>query len=692
MTEGTDQTDAPDLAVPVHPLAVDRATALGLDVPVRASMPLGTVDAAVVADIDPAGLVQLRGATWSLDWWIGAEDRWHHPSIDAAVRQHTIDGTPLVETAMRVPGGDIVQRVYGVRARSASPSGAGDDTDGGAAEWNDSAVVVEIENLTSVPVALAFAVRPVTLDGPGSVRSVEVDGSIVRVDGEVAAVVSRELTRRVSGTAGGAARRLRDGDDEPAAGLVEDATGALEAAVVVPLPHATTVKVLLPRIGSHRGGRPGGGLLGGGRLGGALLGGGRSAPVDPGPNWDAPDLAAATAGWGAHTRELAAVELPEPRIGELTAASEHTLMLAATDDFFDAGAGATAAVRAAELCDALVRVGISQPLEPIARALVDTQGLTGAVKLSDRSDATVALLHAVTPLLLGPRGATWADDLVGPAARAVHRLERGKGLDADLRMSAAVALGRLGPAMRAVDQPDVASAAEELSARLSREAPSPVGAPTTQDDLLAVTPTARALRAALGAVHDRRPDDLARITGDVLALLRRGTAGVIGDLVDDQDRSRGVRGLDPAAVAARLGLALDLAVLEGADGPELVPGWIDTWFGQPCEAHRIRTRWGLVSFAVRWHGRRPALLWEVDPGPGVQVDGTGPTLRARGLDPTWVGQGWEGEALLAEQTVPEAVVSLTGSARLSSPRRVTLPTSTEPAAPPVIPDEGESFA
>src|ERR1044072_7153731 len=42
----------------------------------------------------------------SLDWWIGADDRWHLPSRDVAVRQGLHEGMPIVETTMRIPSGD----------------------------------------------------------------------------------------------------------------------------------------------------------------------------------------------------------------------------------------------------------------------------------------------------------------------------------------------------------------------------------------------------------------------------------------------------------------------------------------------------------------------------------------------------------------------------------------------------------
>ena len=37
--------------------------------------------------VDPRGLVTPWFDGWSLDWWIGADDRWHLPSREIAVRQ-----------------------------------------------------------------------------------------------------------------------------------------------------------------------------------------------------------------------------------------------------------------------------------------------------------------------------------------------------------------------------------------------------------------------------------------------------------------------------------------------------------------------------------------------------------------------------------------------------------------------------
>ena len=50
----------------------------------------------------------------TLDWYIAADDRWHVPAQEPTVRQERIEGTPVVETRIRIPDGDAVQRVWAV--------------------------------------------------------------------------------------------------------------------------------------------------------------------------------------------------------------------------------------------------------------------------------------------------------------------------------------------------------------------------------------------------------------------------------------------------------------------------------------------------------------------------------------------------------------------------------------------------
>src|SRR4051794_32423654 len=69
---------------------------------------VGNVASRVKGIVDERGLLTPWIGGWSLDWWIGGDDRWHFPSREAGVRQSLLGHGPVVETAMRVPGGDAV--------------------------------------------------------------------------------------------------------------------------------------------------------------------------------------------------------------------------------------------------------------------------------------------------------------------------------------------------------------------------------------------------------------------------------------------------------------------------------------------------------------------------------------------------------------------------------------------------------
>jgi hypothetical protein len=87
-----------------------------------------------------------------------------------------------------------------------------------------------------------------------------------------------------------------------------------------------------------------------------------------------------------------------------------------------------------------------------------------------------------------------------------------------------------------------------------------------------------------------------------------------------------------------------LLVHEGADGTVTICAELPrAWRGGPLEVHDAPTRRGPVSYAVRWHGSRPALLWDVPEGV---------LLRAPGLDPAWSTAEPRGDALLAPGGVP----------------------------------------
>ena len=82
----------------------------------------------------------------------------------------------------------------------------------------------------------------------------------------------------------------------------------------------------------------------------------------------------------------------------------------------------------------------------------------------------------------------------------------------------------------------------------------------------------------------------------------------------------------------------------------LAAHWPAAWLGQPVEVHDVPTRIGAVSWAVRWHGERPALLWDVVPH---DPDGAAPVVTAPGLDPAFAAGAWRGETLLAPMPAPD---------------------------------------
>jgi hypothetical protein len=107
------------------------------------------------------------------------------------------------------------------------------------------------------------------------------------------------------------------------------------------------------------------------------------------------------------------------------------------------------------------------------------------------------------------------------------------------------------------------------------------------------------------------------------------------------------------AAAEFLSFVRSMVVREVEGGLALCTMVPDHWIGQGIEVHDAPTGRGLLSFAVRWHGDRPALLWELVPH---DPEGT-VTITIPGLDPTWSTTELRGDALLAPTSrfVPEGV-------------------------------------
>ncbi len=568
-----------------------------------APTPLGTVDGTAGAAVDARGYVVPAPGGFGVDWWIGADDRWHLPAEEAAVRQRLVAAAPVVETTLRIPGGEAVHRAFAVRLSTVDGGGEG--------------VVIEVENRSAVPFALALAVRPFDFDGPVALSEVELDGVTLRVDGTPALVLPRVPNRAVASTAAaGDVRHVVTG------GTAHEATfepvscpgGRAHAAIIVPVPHSATFRALVPL--GHRDTAAG------------------LPPVLPG----AENVAD---GWTTQARRATRVVVPDASVQEAADPLVAALLLAST----------------------------SHPA-----GLPDDLALDATGSLGD----VVAVARALSDLgLAGEAGRLFAHTLARPELQDPARAWRGRGrrggrADAPSGRDDLVALvaGLADHHRRAPDPPlaeaavDVVAAVVGLAAteqrRPSRRAGDSAGEPSTMQALFAdgalLLAAAGERRAATDALAIAHRIDAAVATAPVPGpdpsdLLRAALAGRsgTGTWVDGEGRA------DPGATARFASLLRESLLRESDEGLELLPSFPTAWLGQGVEVHGAPTRFGPVSFALRWHADRPALLWEVDAPPG-SADGrrAATRLTCPGLDPAWSSDERRSEALLAPVPVPAA--------------------------------------
>jgi hypothetical protein len=485
--------------------AVDETPAAPTPPSAAGSTAVGTVGSPHLALVDDVGRVGPVHAGWVLDWWVGADDRWHVPTEERAVRQHLVGGAPVVETAMRIPSGDAVHRTWAV-------PGPGGPT-----------VVVEVENTSPVPVALALVVVPAggSSDGP---RQVALAGAEVLVDGVPVVVLPKEPNRVAADAAGVAP--LRDVVTAGAAGerleepVRAEGPGGAAIAVVVPLPHRASLRVRLP--------------LGGGGV--------ASEPL--------PEADAVVRGWTAQADRGARIEVPDERLVEAVAAIRRSSLLWAQ------ASGDLTFVAAAQLAAGLARLGIADEAVAVLAEVTERPGAARVLSRRTRRD---------------------------PEARAawVAAVERTRDVVGDDALAEA-----LGGAPRGTTPPGPRPGAHLADVQAWLDVASPTWG-------WARTPGAPA---------------------------------------------------DPAQGAELVGLALDALVHETDDGLALLPVVPEGWRGQGVDVHDLPTPRGHLSFAVRWHGERPALLWDLRPAPGEAA--VAARLAAPGLDPTWSTVEARGEALL----------------------------------------------
>lgn len=581
----------------MRPIGHDRSAPLGWT-------RLGTLDGPGEPIVDARGVLQVAPGLPGIDWWIAGDDRWYFPSTEKTVRQSLMHNTPVVETRMRVKGGDVCLRSYAVTV----------PTSVDVAE----VVVLEVENTTGVPCGVAFAVRPFGVREDTPIHRVSIDGGVLRADGSPVLILPRDPAGALAapGVDGDIVARVARGEAtgssfEP----VDCPQGRAQAVVVVPLAHRNSFRVVVPVPG----------------IDGVFAPGSDEVPraVPPAEN--------VAKGWRAHVRDGARVTVADPRLQAVFDAAP-SWMLATTN----------------------------HPGAAIGRSVWDVDTAPRWSHVAAVGQALDRLgLHERSGTLLARAAAAYRDAPSGDAGALVEAFADHVTRTGDVDFVAAVVDASVqitGAARQASVAPVDAwrrhtmyeAAAEVFVAAGERSAAS------------------SATKAARGSVGDV-PTKVAAAPGDLdrcselawgRAALLAGDAVGAWDLLDrylDAVTSTGVWSEFPAGgtdrhsvgvSAAVVSLAVDLLAAVYDDTVRLIAHLPGQWTGRPLEVTRVPTALGSVGYAVRWHGPRPAVLWELAPGPGVREVPGAPTVTAPGLDASWRATGVSGEALLAPVAEP----------------------------------------
>ncbi len=589
------------------PLVVDDSSSQ----PRSAVGPDGCV--AAVSLLQPQAFVDPRDAAgpldrgWRIEWAVGVQDRWHIAGREAAVRARLVDDMPVTETAMRVPGGDIVQRVWAVR------------------DGSGRSVMLEFENQSPDPVTLALAViendawRDDTsvrtsiarrVRGPRSHQRdgsavVEVRGSKLMVDGQVALELGRAPGGAVAVVDGRVWAAVAAGPDS-ADCRSQSQSGRAAAAAVIPLVPGAPLRatVPLPDAPDH-------------------------SPVGQRVLQRGAACSEAVSGWRAVVARATSVSLPDETATRAWRRGIAGSILTAGSGRVLNGSGC--------LSPPAARPGSQDETIVPAGRLARTAVLLDRVGLPDEAD------RAREPLLVAAEASLLCGEEANSALLALssRRLRSGRasGL-ADLA----------GPLVFKAGDMLERHTLEQAAAALDVEAPAASGdarrmlrdfdaAPSGMSHGRADAPHAG---LATKPLKQKPRGEPRRLAGDRAAgpsPQEAGGASTPRNLAEIVRRSIAFGGDGLRGVEA----LVDCLVTEAQDHLVIAPSMPDEWIGAPVDAHGLRTRHGVLSFSVRWHGTRPALLWDLHP---AHADSPKQTSLRCGLDESWSSASPTGEALL----------------------------------------------
>ena len=144
----------------------------------------------------------------------------------------------------------------------------------------------------------------------------------------------------------------------------------------------------------------------------------------------------------------------------------------------------------------------------------------------------------------------------------------------------------------------------------------------------------------VGKQHRRDSHHANALVAAALVLAAAGEPRASCDAVTVVQRGSNLQTELGSLGAARWLGSLRAGLIDDRNGLMLFGSAPSAWVGRNVEVRDLVTLHGTVSYALRWHGDRPALLWE--------QSGQSP-LRC-GLDPTFVSRAVRGEELLAAPT------------------------------------------
>jgi hypothetical protein len=547
---------------------------------------LSTLGVGAVADVDANGVVYPRRRPVSVEIWFGTGDRWVRGATDAGVRQMRVAGLPIVETRQRVGEGDVVQTAW------ADESGDGQGR-----------VVVGLQNGTDVALVVAVVVRPRSLLGAGSISELRVSDTLIVADRRPIVELGRipgDTAVAVEGQASLHARLVSSNGQLIAEPSIEDADGNASLAAMIPLTPGVSRQI-------------------------QILDGREQSSVAPSP------LDRVVSGWKSHLVDAVEIELPSwPKHVPTSLVS--SLLGSVADEQRPLGDRLWKPHD-----DSLIAVALAQAgLEWAAATLVDR------------------LLVAVGDGRI-PRSA-WT----GPAAACASIVGSEVG-DATLRRHGDIAVSVAAELLSTAAPPDlhgvlldVVAAAHGASAAIDAASIRPKG-PTSRE-VIELARLGVDLPSTYAPAIDRVLQSAARPLGAFDVGLSMVAAAQFGRRFDPIVPVRALAGStwrwsrdgcgDSAHSRAALLIGLRaLCVREPDSTVDLLPGMSKAWLGQNLRVAQLPTRNGRCSFAVRWHGARPALLWEMEPPTDQPL-----ILTCRSLDPTFQTNQPSGEMLLAEPT------------------------------------------